>query len=322
MGFLGLGGDKVSTQTNTIGKQDAAHITAGREAGRTAADAAMGTQVAGVDPLTGQALGQYGDLYNQYGQQAGMYDPMAANALGFAGQTGLSGLGGYMNPMLEQYFASQDPLWNQRYGQANMLGQQGATGQGAYGGARGELLKSDYLSNVMRQQMGQYGQVGYQAAGDAANLMMGERGRMGQLGMGLAGLGNQSRAGQMDVTRNQMLGGDYLRNIQNQQYQQPFRNAQNAAGMITGTQGQNIYSQSENRQEGSVLGDLMGIGGMVAGTLIGGPAGLAGGALGQLGGGGSAQQTMMNTPVGQSGGPNSNIWNYGGGPDYNWMGGQ
>jgi hypothetical protein len=215
---------------------------------------------------------------------------MGQSALGFGMGTGLEGMGDYMNPMLAQYFQGMDPLYDRAYAQAGQTAGQQATMQGAFGGSRAGIMEGQMRGDVQRAQMADYGSRQYQAAQQAAQLLMGERARMGQMGMGMSqlGLGGQMGAlgGMGGTNRDLMLGGDYLRNIQQQGNEQEYRNALNAAQAITGTYGKDIKKVTEDRQEGSVLGDLMGIGGMVGGTLLGGVPGI-GAALGGLFGGGS-----------------------------------
>lgn len=301
MGFLGLGGDKVTTTTDTLGAADTAATLAGRAAGDVAAEAAMGVEAAGVNPYTQQAMDQYGQQYDQYGNLMNQYGGMAQSALDFANQTGLQGMDQYMNPMLQQYYASQNPLWAEQMGMAGMQANQNSSLQGAFGGSRGAIANEYGQRMVGMQQMADYGQKGYQSARDAAQMLMGERGRMGQQGMGLAGLQGQYADRMGGTTRNLMLGGDYLRNIENEQNRQGYVNAANAAQAQLGSYGRDTKRISEQREEGSVLGDLMGIGGMVAGTLIPG-AGSALSALG-IGGGGSPNVQGPMVPQGMPASP-------------------
>jgi hypothetical protein len=263
-----------------------------------------------VDPYSEQAFAGYQGQVDQYGNLVNQYGPMAQNALNFAGQTGLQGMDQYMNPMWAQYQGGMDPVYDRMRQQAQMNAAQQASAAGAFGGSRSAILNSMMQGDV-NMQMGQdYGQRRFDMGRDAAGMLMGERQRMGQYGMGLADLQYRGLQGQSDAYKNLAIGGDYRRDVLNQQNQADFANKANAAQMIMNTQGQNLKTVQEQREKGSVLGDLASMGMMGASLFTGGAAGAAGGLLGSLGGGASpAQQMISQSPIMQQG---ANVWNYGG----------
>jgi hypothetical protein len=292
MGFLGLGGDKVTTTTQTLGGRDTADTYAGRDAGQAAAEAARGVETAGVNPYTQGAMDWYGNSLDQYGGLQNQYGNMGQSALDFAMQTGNAGMGDYMNPMLQQYFQSQNPLWEEQMNMAGMQFDQGANMAGAFGGSR-QAIGNEYGRRMVgMQQMADYGQKGYQSARDAAQMYQNEKQRMQGMGMGLAGLQGQWADRASGANRNLMLGGDYLRNIEQQRLGQGYANERNAAREIRDAYGRDTKRITEDRQEGSVLGDLAGLGGTLIGAAL--PGGGLGSALGMLGiggGGGGPQVT-------------------------------
>lgn len=289
-----MGKGSSETTTTAISQEDANSVRAGRTAGQATANAAnAGPWAQGVNQLTQQALGQYGDMYNQYGQMGGQGQNLFNQASQVGMQTGLEGLGGYMNPMLEQYFAGMDPMYQRAMEQANMMAKQGASGAGmAFGqNSRAGLMQGQAIGDIMRQQMADYGNRQYQSASDAANMLMADRNRIGSYQgmygqMGLAGLG-----GQMDVTKNQMLGGDYLRNVASQQAQDPYMRRAAAQQAIQSGHGQNISTSTTTEKSGDLLGDILSVGSTIGSFAVPGAGGLLGGLLG--GGGGAPQITSQ-----------------------------
>lgn len=317
MGFLGLGGDKTSTSTQTIGADDAAYVDQIRAAGqRTDAATQGGNWAEGVNPLTQQAAGQYGDiygglqgLYGQYGQMADQYGQYTG-ALDFANQTGLQGMGEYMNPMLDQYYAGMNPMYDQQRAQAGMAVDQGSTLAGGYGGSRSAVANMYGQNQINLAQGADYGRIQYGAGRDAAGMLLSERGRMQNLGFG-AMQGQASMYGAQQGVLNQQQGvsgaqaqlGDYMRDVRMQQNQDQYRRS-----LAGGQAMQDSYMGPKKQvrtdvEEGSVFGDLMGIAGTVGSFMVPG----AGAALSGLSGFG--QNMGSNTPGGMQG-PSSNIWDY------------
>lgn len=318
-GFLGLGGDKVTTVTDTLSDEDARSVRSGRQAGQRAAGAYRDTQIAGMDPRYANWMRGYQGLQRQgsdlFNTGQGMID--------YGSQIGLSNLGDYMNPMLEQYFQRMDPMYQHQANMAGMQFDQNATSSGAFGGARQAVANEYGRNQVGLQKAADYGNRTYNAASQGAEMLVGDRARQLQMGQALSQLG---MSGQDRALAAQVNLGDYGRNVQNEIYRHPAMMEQNALNAITGAHGQNIQTTSENRQEGSVLGDIMGIAGMGAGMLFGGPAGAAlGGSLGgmfgsssisdsPIMGGGGGYQPLSSLGFGSMGGgspmTNSNLWNY------------
>lgn len=287
-GFLGLGGDKVTTTTSALGAEDANQIRDQRAAAEQAAQAAMGVEVAGANPYTTGAMENYAGMYGEFGGQAAGYGGQAQGAFDFANQTGMGGVGEYyQQPLLDQYFANMNPQWAEQMNMAGMGGQQGATSAGAYGGSRAAIASEYGRRQVGNAQMADYGARTYDIGRDAAGYMMGERERMQRMGMGFAGLQGQYDDRRYGVNRDLMLGGDYMRNIETEQNRSGFVNAANAAEQTRLGYGKDISSTVERREEGSILGDLAGLATTAAGIAMPG----AGSMLGQLGGGGGPQIT-------------------------------
>lgn len=311
-GFLGLGGDKKTHSTATIGREDADFIRRQRESGQNLQDLANqgGPWVSGANPYTTQGMDMYGNLMGQYGDMAGQYGGMAGQAYGNAMGMGLQGLGGYVNPMMQQYAQQTDPEYQKRLQEAfSMGGTLGtAPGQAAGQNIRGELFRSDLTGNVMGQRAQELGGIANQFTQLGSQMLMGDRARMGSLGGQFAGLQNQGLAGQMDANRNLMLGGDYLRNIDNQMLTDEWQRALAGHQAMQGSYGGPITQKQTNVEEGSVFGDLMGIAGMAGGMLLGGPAGAAAGGsmLSGLGGGGGGPNmpSLFQNPQSWFGGQN------------------
>ena len=277
-----MGKGSEESQTTRISAEDAASVRAGREAGQATAGAAMSQPWAqGLDPLTGQAIGQYDQQYGQYGQygQQGMDLFGRASEVGMG--MGLEGMDAYMNPMLQQYYQGMDPMYARAYEQAGQTAGQQATMQGAYGGSRGAIMEGQMRGDVQRSQMADYGGMQYQAGRDAAGMLMQDRSRIGGYQDMYRGMGLDALGGQADITRNQAMMGDYRRNVAQQQAQDEYMRRMAAQQGIQSGHGQNIETVQTTRKEGDLLGDVLAVGGMAGGLLMPG----AGGILGQLGGG-------------------------------------
>jgi hypothetical protein len=307
MGFLGLGGDKTTTTTNTLGQQDTNYIYDQRAQAERAAAAAQGTQIAGMDPYSSQALDQLGGQYDQWAQNSDFYNQYGQNALNFAGQTGMGGVDQYMNPYIQGVIDPMREQYGYQRDQAMMGGAQQASLAGAYGGSRGSVLQGMALQGINRDEAMQIANLYNQGYNQAGNWMMGERGRMGGLGMGAAGYGQQALRGQQGASDALLRGGDYRRNVQNEMYGQELQNEMNALRALNQGYGKDTKQIQTNVEEGSWLGDALGLATGIGSFFLPG-AGAASSALGALGGLGAGSQQIANSPVMD---PNANIWNYG-----------
>jgi hypothetical protein len=278
-----MGKGSTETQTTALSEEDAASIRAGRDAGAaTAAAANAGPWAQGLDPYTHQAGQQYDDIYGQYGGFGDVFSDLLRQSSDIGMQTGLQGLESYMNPMLGSYFAGMDPMYQNAYAQAGQTADQQATMQGAFGGSRAGIAEGQARGDVQIAQLADYGSHQYQAARDAAGMLMDDRSRIGGYQNLYAGMGLNALAGQQDVTRNQAIMGDYRRNVAQQQAQDEYMRRAAAQQGIQAGHGENISTSVTSEKEGDLLGDVLSVGGMAAGALIPG----AGGLLGMLGGGG------------------------------------
>lgn len=271
-GFI-FGGNE-TTQTNRISEEDANAIRGIRGAGQTTADAAMaGPWAQGSSAYTDQGMNRLGDMYRmadnnrQWGQDYGR------NALNFAGQTGLQGMGQYMNPMLQQYFESQDPLWARRTAMAGMGEDQNSTMQGAFGGTRAAMAKEYGRQHTQDAQMAQYGQFQAQAGQDAIRAMLGERQFQGQLGQNMLNFGSQSLGQMGGFNRERMAGGDYMRRVQMEQNMDPYTRAAAAQNAQMSAYGKDIENSSTTQTNQSPFNQLLNLGGTVGGMFGGGGGG-------------------------------------------------
>lgn len=316
MSFLGFGGDKTTTTTTQLGKGDRAYIDQTRLAGERTDAAAMGGNWAeGINPLTQQAAGQYGDiygglqnLYGQYGQMADQYGQYTG-ALDFANQTGLQGMGDYMNPMLGQYYQGMNPVYDQQRANAGMAADQYSTMAGGYGGSRSAVANMYGQQQVNLAQGADYGNVQYMAGRDAAGMLMGERSRMQNLGFGAmqgqANMYGQQRnvlGQQQGVTGAQASMGDYMRNVRMQQNEDEYRRSLAGQNAMETAYGRDKKRTVTNVEEGNVLGDMLGAATTIGSFFVPGAQGLGG--LSNFG-----QGMGSNTPGGMQG-PSGNIWDY------------
>jgi hypothetical protein len=297
MGFLGLGGDKVTHTSQSIDQssqdyQDWLRRYAQGAAGSAAAGGpwAQGSNEyirrAGAG-LTGMT-GRYGDMYDQ---------GMAGVGIGM--QTGLGGLGAYANPAYRKYVNATDDQFQQRMSEAFSQGGilASAAGQPANANVRGELFRSNLVGNQMNARQAELGQAQMGITQNAIQAMLADRARAGQLGYGMAGGAAQ---GLGNTYGQQYDFGQGLRGIGREQAMDPAVRNQFGLGL-----GRNAYigpygTTGETREEGSFLGDLASLALPVAGMVMGGPAGaMAGGAAGQAMSGLSG--STMGGSLGQSG---------------------
>jgi hypothetical protein len=220
--------------------------------------AASGYTTAGPDQNSLAAMGLFGNYANA-GQQ-GM------NALG-GDQNAINGL---MNPYMNDVIGGV----NAQYGQDQQLLRKNtndaATQAGAFGGDRAALeqgAQQGALSLGHQQQVGDLLHGGYN---DALQRAAG----LAQMGMGAAGA--------------QFQGGDYLRNIQQQQNNPDIMRQQILAqGMQGGNAGN--YTNSQYTKTGAmqnilggaatlggIFGGIPGLGGMMGGMFGGGQGGAGG----------------------------------------------
>lgn len=288
------------TTTTTLSQEDADQIRATRAAGEATAGAATGGEpwAQPIDPLTGQAIDQYQGQYDQYGNFIGDSQGYYGQASEGALQTGLEGIGDYMNPMLAEYMSSMDPEWQQRIAEANQMAEQQASGPGqAFGqNSRSGLLAGRAISDVQRAQMADYGNRAYGAARDAAGFMMGERGRLGGLAGMYGGMGLNALAGQRGVSGDIGRMGEYRRGVGREQAMDDY--ARQLAGLEArrGSYGKDISTSTTDEKEGDFLGDLLSTAGTVGSIMLPG-AGAAAGILGSLGGGEAGDTSLSPQPA-------------------------
>lgn len=176
-------------------------------------------KVAGVDPLTNQAVNNWQQMigYGNTGMGALAGDPAA--------------VGRMMNP----YNETLNPFWDMlRQRGLSTLGSQ-ATLQGAFGGDRHAVAEGSMLADVNNDQAAQ-------RYGEFTNAM-GRAGELAYMGMG---------------ANNSLFGaGDYLRNVRQQQLNGKYRNPFGAA--IGGAMiGSSLFPGSRANTAGAIPGDTSG----------------------------------------------------------------
>lgn len=228
------------------------------------------------------AVGQLGDAWGRSNVYGDMAAQIARTGMAGAGQVGMGGVEGYMNPYQQQVMDAMQSQFARQRAEAQQTGQQQATLSGAYGGSRGAILEGQLMGDVNRQeamQMGQMLQGGYT---QAAQQMLSERQRqmqMANLGMGSLG----SAAGQQAGMAGQLYGmGSDLQQIQQRQQQEALYRAQAGLGMLQGSVGPYGSTTSQTGPGGSVLGGAAG--GAMAGSAFGPWGAAIGGGIGLLGG--------------------------------------
>jgi hypothetical protein len=316
--FLGglFGGGKTTT-TNDLVPQDRAWVDYMRRLGQQGVGAIQnaGPLVAGPNAQAQMGAGQIAGLMP--GMSYGMQDWMnrnrsLADQLGFAGQQfGAGTLDAYMNPYQSQVIDAMNQQFDRSGQYALNAAKQQATGAGAYGGSRLGVMQAGALAQNEQARNAQIGNALQQGYGQAYNQWMQDRNMAAQLGsQGLGGMFSGMQYGNAwDMQRAQanMNAGEYMRNLQQQQMQEPLMRAQ-AVQSLAG-QAMGPYGTTQTQQKsGSLFGGLLG-----AATTIGGLGGF--GALGSLagkifGGGGDQAQT-----------PQYSAMPYVGLNTQNWMGG-
>jgi len=169
--------------------------------------------VAGLGSLTQQALGQAGGLgsYQPYLQAAGALAPQTAQQFQQLTQD-------FMSPYQQQVIQATEAGLERQKQKALAGMSAGAIGQGAFGGARAGIQRSEYeaAQDIQAQQLlSQLRQQGFQQAQASAQQAL-------QNQLGLAGLAPQ--LAQQEITGLTQLGG-----IQQQQEQAEFTAQQQAA---------------------------------------------------------------------------------------------
>ena len=215
-------------------------------------------QYAGLDPYELQARGMVGGLggFQPYIEQAGGAYGQGLGATGQGIQAGYYGAQGYdpamgksfYNPYEEDVVQQSLADVYKSYGEEDVGARAGAVGQGAYGGGRGRLMAEErfkQLGKGMAQTAGGLRQQGYSTAQQQAqNAFADQQARMqragqmgiqgagmyGQLGTGLAGIG---QAGQ-DMLMNQInltnTLGSQARGIADKRLAAQYQTAQGLAG--------------------------------------------------------------------------------------------
>lgn len=292
-GKKGGGGDaQTITTRNEMDPQDRAHLDAYQEAARSGFDQ---FQNRGAVPGVGQDYGSIMSGYRGMGQNLSPEMQQAADAAGgltqglnFASQTGMGGIGEYMDPYQSQVMQGFEAnVQRQREQSARRAGDV-ATQSGAFGGNRGAVLEAEGLRDI--NQMGQSGAANLLSSGygQAQQQMMADRQRMGSMGMmGMQNLYNigQFQGGQQAQGLAGMRGmNEYQRNVAMQQRNQPFQDYQQAMGLMGQPgQGGSTSTQSTPTSGGGAFQGALG--GAMSGFGMGGPIGGAiGGGLGLLGG--------------------------------------
>jgi hypothetical protein len=281
-----------TTNTNWISPEDQARVRQGRTYGDLASQSARGIQEAGVNPYSKQAAGNYGDLYNQYGNAAQFGSDYGQRAMMFAGQTGLEGMEQYLNPQLAAYFGGMNPVYDRMRADEYSQAGQDAMMSGAYGGSRHAMLAKARLGGIDQQQGADYGRYQGMAGQEAIRAMFSERERMGGLGQNMLGYGLNALGGQGAMAGNMANMGDYMRQIEQLQNERRAKNDAMASAQQQSSYGQDIQSgTTEKTEKGWLEGALpfaMNAASMfIPGAQLAGP--LMGGMMQGMYGGNEAQ---------------------------------
>jgi hypothetical protein len=231
-------GSQTSTVKNvtTLPKwyEDAAKsaISDGTIAANNLAQPYLGNTVAGLDPMTLQAINLTGQNVGSTNAAFGQAGQTAAGVADYAPGSFLSGnLSGYMNPYLQNVEQAALGNMDQAYKQTlNTIGDR-AINAGAFGGSRQGVAEGVAASENARQMGDLSAQLRAQGYGQAASMMQSDMDRALQ-GQQL----NLQAAG---------MQGD-LANAQQAAYLQSIQSAL-AAGQINQTQAQAMLDQAENQ---------------------------------------------------------------------------
>ena len=314
-GFLGFGADKVTTTTNTLGESDTRYTEDQRAAGRGANDAAMaGPWATGPrDDMQGY-LNQYGSAYGDYGQLANRYGEAARFGMGGAMQTGAGGpggIGGYMDwmqPMWDQYSGAMGQEFDHLRAGGTTSAMQNATGQGAYGGSRGQIAEAMQRGELDRTQSNILSGARMSMGRDAAMFTEAERRRLQEMGFGgLAGQGGAYGA-QVGVTNQQGQASQYMQQQEERARMDEYSRRAAGQNALSSGYGRDLETISEARQEGNPFGDLLSVASVAASTIpFSGSTGSNW--TGAPGGGGYGSASNQGSPLFN---PGANIYNYGG----------
>jgi hypothetical protein len=295
MGFLGFGGDKTTTSTQTIGSEDQDYMRRQREAGAAAAEAAtQGPWTADPSARWGNYASQSNNAFRQYGDLMGQFGGMGQQAMGNAMGMGLSGLGSYMNPMFDQWMQATNPAYQQSLAEAGNQARVGTTlpGASAMQSTRSGVVEGQMLGDVNNARMGQIGNMQAQMASQAANMLMQDRARMGDLGMNLynqsMAAGDRQRQAQGDILTQE----EHARRLREQALQDPYRQRSAAAAEYKNAFGAPMETTQTDVQEGGGwFQDFLGAALPIAGMALGPAGAMGGGFLSNMFGGGGPQIT-------------------------------
>lgn len=215
-----------SAASNAIEKADTAADTLARPY--------QGNTVAGLDPLTTQAIGLTGQNIGATNQAFSQAGQTAAGVAGYTPGSFLQGnIGAYMNPYIQNVEQAALGNMNQAYQQSlNTIGDR-AINAGAFGGSRQGVAEGVAASETARQMGDLSAQLRAQGYGQAAGFMEGDMARQmaGQeLNLRAAGMqGDLATAGQ----------GAYLQSLQ----------AALSAGQINQDQAQALLAQDAARYD-------------------------------------------------------------------------
>ena len=209
-------------------------ISTAETAAKNLAQPYQGNTVAGLDPLTSQAIGLTGQNIGSTNQAFAQAGQTAADVAGYTPGSFLSGnVGAYMNPYIQNVEQAALGNLNQAYQQSlNTIGDR-AINAGAFGGSRQGVAEGVAASETARQMGDLSAQLRAQGYGQAAQLMEGDMARQmaGQeLNLRAAGMqGDLATAGQ----------GAYLQSLQSAL----------AAGQINQDQAQALLAQDAARYD-------------------------------------------------------------------------
>ena len=258
-------------------------------------------QYAGLDPYELQARGMVGGLggFQPYIEQAGGAYGEGLGAVGQGVQAGYYGAQGYdpamgksfYNPYEEDVVQQSLADVYKSYGEEDVGARAGAVGQGAYGGGRGRLMAEErfkQLGKGMAQTAGGLRQQGYTSAQQQAqNAFAYQQARMqragqmgiqgagmyGQLGQGIAGIGQMGQDMLMNQINLTNTLGSQARGIADKRLAAQYQTAQGLAGeplnrlaalgkmiigMLPGTKGTGITATAGgSAEQGQALIDLL-----------------------------------------------------------------
>lgn len=231
------GNQKVTQETKLPSWYTSAATSAIKQAETAANNLAQpyqGNTVAGLDPLTTQAIGLTGQNIGSTDQAFSQAGQTAAGVAGYTPGSFLQGnIGAYMNPYIQNVEQAALGNLNQAYQQSlNTIGDR-AINAGAFGGSRQGVAEGVAASETARQMGDLSAQLRAQGYGQAAGFMESDMARQmaGQeLNLRAAGMqGDLATAGQ----------GAYLQSLQSAL----------AAGQINQDQAQALLAQDAQRYD-------------------------------------------------------------------------